>query len=130
MATIAAEEDQVASPVSLRLPEPIAAKVRAIAAIEHRSLADTVRVLAEEAIKMREFPEIVFVDGPTGRRARFVQGPDVWEVLEPYLLSGRSSDVLRASYPELGEGLLQTAIRYYQSYPAEIDARVALNQGA
>src|SRR5438552_11049519 len=128
MVTIGAGEDQVASPFTLRLPEPIAAKVRAIAAVEHRSLADTVRVLAEEAIKMREFPEIVFVDGPTGRRARLVQGPDVWEVVEPYLLSGKSWEGLRASYPELDEGLLQTAVRYYESYPAEIEARVILNE--
>jgi uncharacterized protein (DUF433 family) len=119
----------VTGPLSLRFPEAVAAKVRAIAAIEHRTLAETVRVLTEEAIKQREFPEIVFVDGPSGRRARFVQGPDVWEVLEPYLLADKQWDALRASYPQLDEALLRTAVRYYAAYPAEIDARVALNQG-
>jgi hypothetical protein len=118
----------VTSPLSLRLPGPLDEKVRAIAALEHRSVAETVRVLAEEAVKMREFPDVLFVDGPTGRRARFVQGPDVWEVLEPYVLDGRRWEVLCESYPELDEGLLRAAVRYYESYPAEIDARVALNQ--
>ena len=84
--------------------------------------------LTEEAIKMREFPEIVFVDGPTGRRARLIGGPDVWEVLEPYLLAGKDWAVLRASYPDLDEALLRSALRYYESYPEEIEARVALNQ--
>lgn len=116
------------SPVSLELPEDIDAKVRRIAALEHRSFADTVRVLAEEAIKMREFPDVTFTDGSSGRRATFIQGPDVWEVLEPYVLAGKDWSILRASYPELDDALLRTAVRYYESYPSEIDARIALNQ--
>lgn len=79
---------------------------------------------------MREFPGVLFVQGPTGRRARLRDGPDVWEVLEPYLLAGKDWAVLRASYPDLDETVLRTALRYYESYPAEIEARVALNQGA
>ena len=116
------------APVSVRLPERTAAKVRTIASIERRSLAETVRLLAEEAIKVREFPDIVFTDGPTGRRATFIHGPDLWEVLEPYVLAGRSWDTLRMSYPELDQALLLTAVRYYESYPEEIDARIGLNQ--
>lgn len=100
-----------------------------IAALEHRSFADTVRTLTEEAIKMREFPEIIFTQGPTGRRATFRRGPDVWEVLEPYILAGKDPSVLRESYPDLDEEMLRTALRYYESYPDEIDARIALNQG-
>ena len=118
------------SPVSLELSPQTEEKIRRIAALEHRSMADTVRLLAEEAIKMREFPGITFTDGPTGRRATFISGPDVWEVLEPYLLAGKDWTALRQSYPDLDEGLLREAIRYYESYPDEIEARVALNQDA
>lgn len=64
------------SPISLRLPKETADKIQRIAAIEHRSFAEMVRVLAEEALKMR------------------------------------------------------AAIRYYESYPKEIEARIALNQAA
>ncbi len=120
----------VASPVSLRLPAAVADKVRRIAALEHRSFAETVRILTEEAIKMREFPDIVFVDGPTGRRARFRDGLDVWEVIEPYLEGGKDWSVLRDSYPTADEGKLRAAVRYYEGYPDEIEARVALNRGA
>ncbi len=41
----------VTSPLSLRLPAALREKVEAVAAMEHRSLADTVKMLAEEAIK-------------------------------------------------------------------------------
>jgi hypothetical protein len=120
----------MASPVSLRLPETTASKVRHLAAVERRSFAEMVKVLTEEAVAMREFPGIHFVHGPTGRRARFRDGPDVWEVLEPYVVAGRNWEALRASYPDLDEALLLTAVRFFESYPAEIEARVALNQGA
>jgi uncharacterized protein (DUF433 family) len=106
----------------------LADKVHRIAVLEHRSIADMVRVLADEAIKTREFPEIVFADGPTGRRATFRDGPDVWEILEPYVLAGKDWEALRRSYPDVDEARLRTALRYYASYPDEIDARIALNQ--
>jgi len=44
-------------------------------------VSDTMRVLTEEAIKMRKFPDITFTHGPTGRRATFIHGLDVWEIL-------------------------------------------------
>lgn len=99
-----------------------------MAALEHRSLAEMVRVLAEEAVKTREFPDIIFTDGPTGRRATFRDGLDVWEVVEPYLLAGRDWSVLQQSYPDETEAKLRAAVRYYESYPDEIQARIALNQ--
>jgi hypothetical protein len=119
----------MAGPMSVRLPAITEEKVRRIAVLEHRSLAETVRILTEEALKLREFPELTFTDGPTGRRATLISGPDVWEVLEPYLLAGKDWAALRASYPDLDEALLRVAVRYYDAYPEEIEARVALNQG-
>ena len=117
------------SPVSLRLSEATAEKVRRIAALEHRSFADMVRVLADEALKMREFPELLLTDGPTGRRATFRDGLDVWEIIEPYLLSSKDWPTLRESYPDVDEAKLRAAVRYYETYPEEIEARIALNQG-
>jgi uncharacterized protein (DUF433 family) len=116
------------APVSLRLTEEFAQKVRNLAAIEHRSIAEMTKVLLEEAVKMREFPDIEFMDGPTGRRASMRTGPDVWEIIEPYYLADKDWDVLRESYPDLDEGTLRSALRYYEAYPEEIEARIALNQ--
>ena len=115
------------APISVRLPRATEQKVRTLAAIEHRSLAEMVKLLAEEALKAREFPEITFTDGPTGRRATLINGPDVWEVIEPYLLADKDWQALRESYPHLDEALLRTAIRYYEAYPGELEARIALN---
>jgi len=117
------------SPLSLRLPTALREKVESIAALEHRSLADTLRMLAEEAITMREFPDVIFTSGPSGRRASFRRGPDVWEILEPYVLGHQEWSILRDSYPDIDETTLQTAVRYYESYPDEINARIALNSG-
>ncbi len=117
----------MAAPISIRLPPATEQKVRTLAAIEHRSLAEMVRLLAEEALKAREFPEITFTDGPTGRRATLINGPDVWEVIEPYFVAGKDWQALRESYPHLDEALLRTAVRYYEAYPDEIEARIALN---
>ena len=118
----------MATPISVRLPRATEQKVRTLAAIEHRSLAEMVRLLAEEALKAREFPEIIFTDGPTGRRATLINGPDVWEVVEPYLVAGRDWRALRESYPHLDEASLRTAVRFYEAYPDEIEARVTLNE--
>lgn len=113
--------------VSVQLPETVEAKLRQIAADEHRSLAETIEALAVEALKAREFPGIYFMEGPTGRRARLHGGPDVWEVIAPYLYADKDWQVLRECYPSVSEQVLQTALRYYEAYPDEIDARIARN---
>jgi uncharacterized protein (DUF433 family) len=50
--------------------------------------------------------------------------------VEPYLLAGKDWAILRQSYPEVDEAQLRAAIRYYENYPEEIEARIALNQAA
>ncbi|HEX2171798.1 MAG TPA: hypothetical protein VHL09_05085 [Dehalococcoidia bacterium] len=128
------------SPVSLRPPSTVEEKVRWMAVIERRSLVELVGVLAVEGLKFREFPGLIFVDGPTGRRARFRDGPDVWEVLEPYVLADRDWAILRASYPDLDEATLRTAIRSllrelsggdrgaYRSAPGDVTLRLLLDE--
>lgn len=116
------------APVSLRLSDAVAEKIRHMASVEHRSLAEMTKLLVEEAIKLREFPEIVFTEGPTGRRATLRNGLDVWEILEPYVLARKDPKVLRESYPDYDQAILHSALRYYEAYPDEIEARIALNQ--
>src|SRR5215469_8166139 len=45
------------------------------------TLSDRLRRYAEEGVRRDEHPLITFRDGPTGRRAGLVGGPDVWEVV-------------------------------------------------
>jgi uncharacterized protein (DUF433 family) len=116
------------APLSLRLPDLLREKVRRLAAMEHRSFSEMTRLLVDDAVRMREFPDIEFTEGPTGRRATMRAGLDVWEIVEPYLVAGKDWDSLRNSYPDLDEGPLRSALRYYEAYPEEIEARIALNQ--
>lgn len=118
------------APISVRLGRATEERVRQIAALEHRSFADTIRLLTEEAIKGRDFPDVMFTDGPTGRRATLRRGPDVWEIVEPYLLADRDWALLRESFPQLDEAILRTALRYFERFPEEIEARIALNQAS
>jgi hypothetical protein len=96
------------------------------------SMSSTANRLVDEGLRMTEHPGVVFRDGPTGRRAGLVDGPDVWEVI-------RALKSARAAEPELSEEdilglvevnsgvplrLLRTAVRYWASYPDEIDAEI------
>lgn len=81
---------------------------------------------------MDEHPGVIFRDGPAGRRASLVGGPDVWEVI-------RSVKSARAAEPDLSgpevtelvsentgvpARLVGVALTYYAAYPAEVDALV------
>lgn len=79
---------------------------------------------------MDEHPNVAFRDGPAGRRAAVMGGPDVWQVIQVV----RSA---RQAHPELDETALlalvtdntavplrqlRTAVAYWAAYPDEIDA--------
>ena len=104
-----------------------------VAANPGMSLSSAANRLVDEALRVSEHPGIVFRPGPTGRRAGLAGGPDVWEAV-------RAIKSARAAEPELAEDdllamvggntgvpvrLLRIAIRYWASYPAEIDAEIA-----
>jgi hypothetical protein len=104
-----------------------------VAAHPGMSLSSAANRLVDEALRVSEHPGIVFRPGPTGRRAGLAGGPDVWEAV-------RAIKSARAAEPGLSEDdllamvggntgvpvrLLRTAIRYWASYPAEIDAEIA-----
>jgi hypothetical protein len=55
--------------------------------------------LLEEALRMRRAPGVVFVDGPTGRRAALAgTGLDVWEIAATWRAGGNEFSHLRESY--------------------------------
>lgn len=78
-----------------------------------------------EAVKMRRAPGIVFAAGPTGRRAVVAgTGLDVWELVAAWLEGSRDFEDLKRNYEWLTEAQLRSALRYYELYPEEIDARL------
>ena len=81
---------------------------------------------------MDEHPGVIFRDGPAGRRAALVGGPDVWEII-------RAVRSARAAEPGLDETgilelvsgnsgtaqrLIRTAVDYWSAYPREVEALV------
>ncbi len=82
-----------------------------------------------EGMRLDRHPGVFFRDGPAGRRAVVIGGPDVWEVI-----------VAARSAPERGEELIDAlaertgvpgekiriAIRYYAEYSEEIDRFVTM----
>lgn len=74
---------------------------------------------------MRRAPGIVFAAGPTGRRAVVAgTGLDVWELVAAWLEGSRDFEDLKRNYEWLTEAQLRSALRYYELYPEEIDARL------
>ena len=87
----------------------------------------------DEALRMDEHPGIVFRDGPTGRRAVLVGGPDVREVIRA-VKSARAAEpdldaidvvTLVESNTGVPARLIDVAVHYWSNYPDEIDAWIA-----
>jgi len=84
----------------------------------------------QEGLRADSHPGIVFRDGPAGRRAGLMGGPDVWEIISALRTVPERGTARVAALAErlgLSEPRVRAAIRYYTEYPAEIDAWVAAN---
>jgi uncharacterized protein (DUF433 family) len=93
----------------------------------HAGWSDQVIELVDEGIRMRRCPGIVFRDGSSGRRAVIEgTGVDVWAVVQEWRAVEEEWANVRASFPQLTEHQLRAALNYYAVYPAEVDARLAI----
>lgn len=116
--------------VSVRLEDGLAERLRLRARASGESLSDRLRRYAEEGARRDEHPLITFRDGPAGRRAGLIGGPDVWEVamwLED--LAGEADPAATlAEEQEIPRALIDAAVRYRGAYPDEVEARIALHR--
>jgi hypothetical protein len=116
--------------VSVRLDDTLAERLRLRARAAGESLSDRLRRYAEEGSRRDEHPLITFRDGPVGRRAAVVGGPDVWEIvmwLEDLAGEGDPVRVLAAEQ-DISRPLIDAALRYRDAYPDEVEARIALHR--
>ena len=96
------------------------------------SISAMTNQLVDEGLRSQEHPLVVFRDGPTGRRARLVPGPDVWEVISAVRSVRASAARLKpdAVVNEVSEtsgvpsDLVRAAIAYWAAYPIEVDAMI------
>lgn len=124
----------MAPPSSVRFDDAVAARLSAFVSTHPGlSASSATNLLVDEALRSHEHPLVVFRDGPAGRRARLVGGPDVWEVV-------RAVRSARAAEPELtaaeivslvsdgsgvAEHLVHAAVDYWADYPDDVDAWVS-----
>ena len=121
------------APSSIRFDSGVLGRLQAfVAAHPDLSLSSASNRLIDEALRVYEHPLIVFRDGPAGRRARVVGGPDVWEVVNA-VRSVRESEPTCTGDDALGTvaetsgvamPMLRAALDYWGDYPDEVDAFV------
>jgi len=116
--------------VSVRLDEELAERLRLRARAAGETLSDRLRRYAEEGARRDEHPLITFRDGPTGRRAGVVGGPDVWEIAMWVEDLAQAQDPVgtAAEEADLGRPLVEAAMRYSTAFPEEIAARIELHR--
>ncbi len=116
--------------VSVRLDETLAERLRLRARAAGESLSDRLRRYAEEGTRREEHPLVTFRDGPAGRRAGLLGGPDVWEVALWLEDLATEPDPVAALVEEstLTGAQVDAALRYRAAYPEEIAARIELHR--
>ena len=83
--------------------------------------------LIDEGMRMSELPGIVFKDGPSGRRAAIVAGPDIWEVITFLAESEERGELAVEAAAEvlaLPQSRIRVALDYYSAYGAEVDRQI------
>ncbi len=123
----------MARPTSFRLSPDVLSRLEGEAAAAGMTVSALVSELLDEGLRVRRFPGVVFRDGPAGRRAGLVGGPDVWEVIRDVRATpGRAEAKIRRVAADAGLTVSQVrlAVDYYAAFPAEVDTRLATEDRA
>ena len=123
----------MAGPTSVRFDEPVTERLASYVA-RHPGLTRSAAAAryVDEGLRMDEYPGIMFRDGPAGRRATVVGGPDVWEIVravksartaEPKL-SDQDLLVMLEENTGVSSRMVRTALDYWGAYPDEVNALV------
>ncbi|MGI8679847.1 MAG: hypothetical protein ACR2LX_14440 [Jatrophihabitans sp.] len=121
-------------PSSVRFDPAVLSRLNAyVAARPGTSVSAASNRLVDEALRSQDHPLITFRDGPAGRRARLVGGPDVWQVIRA-VRSARHAEpsfdadevlALVSDSSGVEPHLVQAAITYWAGFAAEIDVMIA-----
>ena len=121
-------------PVSVRFRDPrVADQLRAEAAVRSASTSSLAEELIDEGLRSRRHPLVCFRDGPAGRRAHLVGGPDVWEVIDG-IVGGDVPSAERVTRAVdvfgLPHQVVVAALGYYAEFTDEIDSLIDANHRA
>jgi hypothetical protein len=123
----------MARPTSFRLPDDLLERLDHESQAHDESVSALVVTLLDEGLKARRFPGIVFREGPAGRRAALLGGPDVWEVIRDLRHTpGRGARRVAALADEidLPPARIRLAADFYAAHPDEVDRLIALDEAA
>lgn len=121
----------IPSPSSVRFDPGVLERLTVfVKAHRELSLSSASNRLVDEALRTHEHPLITFKDGPAGRRARLVGGPDVWEVIGAIRsvreagpeLAGDEVLAVVAESSGVPMPFLRAALAYWGAFPEEADA--------
>ncbi|MCB0903376.1 MAG: hypothetical protein H6524_05505 [Actinobacteria bacterium] len=122
------------SPRSVRFDDSTVDKLAVFAARRTgMSSSSAAALLVEEGLRMDAHPGVVFQDGPSGRRAVLMAGPDVWEVIralrdaranEPDLSPDEIMELV-GDNADIALSDVHAALGYYGEHPEEIDDSIA-----
>ena len=124
----------VVSPSSVRFDPQVLERLTAfVRAHPGLTLSSATNLLVDEGLRQVDHPLIVFVDGPSGRRAHLAGGPDV-DVVIGALVATRDADpdlavddVLDrvAAESDLPLSAIRAAVEYWAAFPDDVDAHIA-----
>ncbi len=120
-------------PTSFRLPEELLERIEAESRAVGASITQLVSSMLDEGLKTRRFTGVVYRNGPSGRRAALVGGPDVWEVVRDLgTAPGRGMERVNnlAAETGLAPAAVMLAADFYASFPQEIDELIEANERA
>ena len=119
------------SPSSVRFEPRVLERLAAFVAVHQElTLSSATSRLVDEALRAHEHPLITFKDGPVGRRARVIGGPDVWEIIgavrsvrlaQPELAGDEALAVVTET-SGVPMPFLRAALAYWGDFPEEVDA--------
>lgn len=114
---------------SARLDADLVGRLKKQSSREGVSSSQLAARYIEEGLRTQEFPGIEFRDGPVGRRAALVGGPDVWEVVRDVhgaRDAGAPDPVAQVcAMSDLTEAQVRLALAYYREHPEDIDAFIS-----
>jgi len=120
-------------PLVIRFNAPVLTRLRQTARQRTSTPSSLASQLVDEGLRTLEFTNVVFRDGPSGRRAGIVDGPNVWEViaaLKALPQNGSEAVQVVAAEFSITAEKVSDALAYYDSYPNEIDQQIAENETA
>jgi hypothetical protein len=118
---------------SLRLDDQLKAQLGDAASKKGLTVSALIERYIREGLVMQNHPDILFTDGPSGRRATLISGPDVWEVaMSIPRMTGTERERIQALAKEfaLPERMIISAINYVTDFPEEIEERLRSNERA